>query len=490
MPATPTFRTTTRHMLKESKTYASQTLMGGLSGFESPIGLDRRDRLSALKSGDIGFVHSWDINTSVDGPGTRMTVFMSGCPLRCQYCQNPDTWKMRDGKPVYLDAMIKKVDRYKDLFKATHGGITFSGGESMMQPAFVSRVFHAAKEMGVHTCLDTSGFLNTNYTDEMLEDIDLCLLDVKSGDEETYHKVTGGTLQPTIDFGQRLAKAGKKIWVRFVLVPGLTDSEENVENVAKICESFGDAVEHIDVLGFHRLHRVLNCRAEPRVNTTIRPVRPYPRDMADIYAFPTGESNDGRPVRPQGVPDEVWAAVESVSTMKRIHDVRYREIPVPSTLADYGIGVEFEAGERALGDAFSAGLGSDAESRIATGWIMMLYAHELRIDWDSNWRCVAFARLPLETAENDSLTPGMYWDDMCDYFDGIEPDSVSGTVTVTQNTAFGSMAGSTSAGCEIRVSWTPLDGTGPDGTMDAGAQVRSWAAFIRSTIRFEEDDAS
>ena len=119
--------------------------------------------------------------------------------------------------------------------------------------------------------------------------------------------------------------------------------------------------------------------------------------MADIYAFPTGESNDGRPVRPQGVPDEVWAAVESVSTMKRIHDVRYREIPVPSTLADYGIGVEFEAGERALGDAFSAGLGSDAESRIATGWIMMLYAHELRIDWDSNWRCVAFARLPLET---------------------------------------------------------------------------------------------
>ena len=224
MPETSQFRSTTRHMLRESKEYASQTLMGGLSGFESPIGLDRRDRLHALKTGDIGFVHSWDINTSVDGPGTRMTVFMSGCPLRCQYCQNPDTWKMRDGKPVYLEAMIKKIDRYADLFKATGGGITFSGGESMMQPAFVSRVFHAAKQMGVHTCLDTSGFLNTNYTDEMLDDIDLCLLDVKSGDEETYHKVTGGVLQPTIDFGQRLARAGKKIWVRFVLVPGLTSS--------------------------------------------------------------------------------------------------------------------------------------------------------------------------------------------------------------------------------------------------------------------------
>ncbi|MCH4160989.1 MAG: pyruvate formate-lyase-activating protein [Bifidobacterium sp.] len=249
------FHTTKPHMLKESREYQRQTLMGGLSGFESPIGLDRRDRLRSLKDGDIGFVHSWDINTSVDGPGTRMTVFMSGCPLRCQYCQNPDTWKMRDGQPVYLSAMINKIDRYKDLFKATGGGITFSGGESMMQPAFVSRVFRAAKEMGVHTCLDTSGFLNRNYTDEMIQDIDLCLLDVKSGDEDTYKEVTGGVLQPTIDFGNRLSRLGVKIWVRFVLVPGLTDSVENVEKVAQICEQFGDVIEHIDVLGFHQLGR-------------------------------------------------------------------------------------------------------------------------------------------------------------------------------------------------------------------------------------------
>ncbi|PXY80180.1 pyruvate formate lyase-activating protein [Bifidobacterium indicum] len=255
MTDTMTFHTTQPHMLKESKVYQSQTLMGGLSGFESPIGLDRHDRMAALRTGDIGFVHSWDINTSVDGPGTRMTVFMSGCPLRCQYCQNPDTWKMRDGQPVYLQAMIDKVARYQDLFKATGGGITFSGGESMMQAAFVSRVFRAAKEMGVHTCLDTSGFLNRNYTDDMIDDIDLCLLDVKSGDEETYKEVTGGTLAPTIAFGKRLAERGSKIWVRFVLVPGLTDSEENVEKVAEVCEQFKDAIEHIDVLPFHQLGR-------------------------------------------------------------------------------------------------------------------------------------------------------------------------------------------------------------------------------------------
>ena len=162
--------------------------------------------------------------------------------------------------------------------------------------------------------------------------------------------------------------------------------------------------------------------------------------MADIYAFPTGAPNEGHPERPQGVPDDVWAAVESVSAMKRLYDVRYREIPVPSTLADYGIGVELEAGERMDSHPFAA--------------------------------------------------PGMYWEDMCDYLGEVEPDSISGTVTVTQNTTFGLMAGSTSAGCEIRVSWTPLDGTGPGGTMDAGAQVNSWAAFIRSTTRREEDDAS
>lgn len=255
MTAATQFHTTKPHMLKESKVYQSRTLMGGLSGFESPIGLDRRDRIDALRTGDIGFVHSWDINTSVDGPGTRMTVFMSGCPLRCQYCQNPDTWKMRDGKPVYLQAMIDKVARYEDLFTATGGGITFSGGESMMQAAFVSRVFKAAKTMGIHTCLDTSGFLNKSYTDEMIRDIDLCLLDIKAGDEQTYKAVTGGTLAPTIEFGKRLAAAGSKIWVRFVLVPGLTDSEENVENVARVCEQFKEAIEHIDVLPFHQLGR-------------------------------------------------------------------------------------------------------------------------------------------------------------------------------------------------------------------------------------------
>ena len=107
----------------------------------------------------------------------------------------------------------------------------------------------------MHTCLDTSGALNANYSDSMVKDIDLCLLDVKSGDEATYHRVTGGSLAPTVAFGRRLADHGVRIWIRFVLVPGLTDGVENVERVALICEGFGDVVEHVDVLGFHQLGR-------------------------------------------------------------------------------------------------------------------------------------------------------------------------------------------------------------------------------------------
>jgi hypothetical protein len=207
--------------------------------------------------------------------------------------------------------------------------------------------------------------------------------------------------------------------------------------------------------------------------------------MADIYAFPAGAPNDGHPERPKDVPDEVWAAVKSVSAMKRIRDVRYREIPVPSALADYGIGVEFEAGPDEA--AVFSGMDGGSQLRAATGWIMILYSRLPRDDWGRRWRCVAFARLPLESSENDTLTPAMYWDDMCKHIGQAEPDSVSGTVSVAQNTSFGFPPVTTNAGCEIRVSWTPLDGTGTDGTMDAGAQVRSWAAFVKSTVCFQED---
>lgn len=216
--------------------------------------LDRGDRLAAMRSGEVGAVHSWELVTAVDGPGTRMTTFLTGCPLRCLYCQNPDTWRMRDGTEVRADDLVARVARYRSVFAATGGGITLSGGEPLMQPRFVARVLRGAKELGVHTALDTSGFLGAAATDEMLDDVDLVLLDVKAGDEETYRRATGRALQPTLDFGDRLAARGTEVWVRFVLVPGLTDAEENVENVARILERWPN-VTRVEILPFHQLGR-------------------------------------------------------------------------------------------------------------------------------------------------------------------------------------------------------------------------------------------
>ncbi|NEG54518.1 DUF3000 family protein [Bifidobacterium platyrrhinorum] len=213
--------------------------------------------------------------------------------------------------------------------------------------------------------------------------------------------------------------------------------------------------------------------------------------MADIYAFPTGvKSRTGRdadpelPGRPVGVPDDVWQAVESIREMPHLRDVRYREIPVPSTLADYGIGVELESGARE--DAADRMFDGTMPTGLATGWIMILYSVEPRSDWGSNWRCVAFARLPLDKGENDALTPDMYWDIMCDHLDAAEPGSIGGTVTVTRNTAFGSLGRDDSAGCEMRVSFTPTTFDGM--SYDAGASVSAWARFLRSTIFDGETD--
>ncbi len=215
---------------------------------------DRSDRLAQMRAGELGSVHSWELVTAVDGPGTRLTVFLAGCPLRCLYCHNPDTLEMRRGEPVTAGELLTRIGRYRRVFAATGGGLTISGGEPLMQAAFVRRVLRGAREMGIHTTIDTSGFLGSHCSDEMLRDIDLVLLDVKSGDPETYRRVTGRDLQPTLDFGRRLAAAGTEIWVRYVLVPGLTDGPANVDAVADYVATL-DTVSRVEVLPFHQMGR-------------------------------------------------------------------------------------------------------------------------------------------------------------------------------------------------------------------------------------------
>ncbi len=226
----------------------------GTAGLIELTDLEHAERLQRMRSGDLGSIHSWELVTAVDGPGTRMTTFLSGCPLQCQYCHNPDTMAMRNGEPVEAMDLLKRIKRYRKIFRATKGGITLSGGEVLMQPAFALKILKGAKAMGVHTAIDTSGFLGRHASDEMLDNVDLVLLDIKSGDPETYKEVTGRELQPTIDFGDRLAERGIEMWVRFVLVPGLTDDPENIRLAAEIASRWA-SVSRVEVLPFHQMGR-------------------------------------------------------------------------------------------------------------------------------------------------------------------------------------------------------------------------------------------
>lgn len=202
----------------------------------------------------LGYVHSYEVGSTVDGPGIRFVAFLTGCLLRCQYCHNPDTWHLYNGHPVTVGRAMQVIGKYAQVLKLSKGGITLSGGEPQLQSAFVTSVFRRCKQIGLHTCLDTSGRLGDRLADDELMNIDLNLLDIKSGDSATYERVTRQPLQPTLDYARRLSALGRPMWVRFVLVPGLTDDYDNVEKVADICAGL-KSLERVEILRFHQMGR-------------------------------------------------------------------------------------------------------------------------------------------------------------------------------------------------------------------------------------------
>ncbi|WP_314225046.1 pyruvate formate-lyase-activating protein [Streptomyces zaehneri] len=199
-----------------------------------------------------GRIHSWDLSTGVDGPGTRFVLFVSGCPLRCLYCANPDTWHMRDGREATVEEVMSEIEKYRDFVTTAGGGVTLTGGEPLLQSAFTAAVLHRCKELGLHTALDTSGFLGVRADETLLADTDLVLLDIKSFDIGTYRKLTGGALAPTLNFATRLDQLGIPVWIRYVLVPGWTDDETAVDGLGSFLAGLGN-VDRVDVLPFHKL---------------------------------------------------------------------------------------------------------------------------------------------------------------------------------------------------------------------------------------------
>ena len=226
---------------------------------------------TALQTGEMGFIHSFTTGSTVDGPGVRVVAWTAGCEFRCLYCHNPDTWNMMNGMPVSLDQAIAGLRKYRHGLQVMFGGFTLSGGEPLMQDRFAVRLFSAAKQMGVHTALDTNGHLGDRLSDQELETIDLVLLDIKTWDAARHLKLTGKEVGPTLEFARRLAALQKPIWLRYVLVPGLTDDPKDIAQLAAFTSGLGN-VGRVDVLPFHQMGRFKWDRL--KLNYTLGSVQP------------------------------------------------------------------------------------------------------------------------------------------------------------------------------------------------------------------------
>ncbi|MDE6667255.1 MAG: pyruvate formate lyase-activating protein [Clostridia bacterium] len=207
-----------------------------------------------------GYIHSFESFGTVDGPGIRFVVFMQGCPMRCKYCHNPDTWGINAGKPYAPEEVLKEVLKYKSYIGK--GGVTVSGGEPLLQIDFVSEFFRLLKEAGIHTALDTSG-VTFNASDEnsvqkhkqLLKYTDLVLLDIKHIDEEKHRQITGHSNKNTLDFARFLSDNGKPMWIRHVLVPNLTDDDNSLYKLKEFISSL-NTVQKVEVLPYHTMGEV------------------------------------------------------------------------------------------------------------------------------------------------------------------------------------------------------------------------------------------
>lgn len=241
------------------ETIASTPSLEAKSPFEMRIHLGNdipdTDVKSALKSGDLGFLHSFTTGSAVDGPGLRLVGWTTSCMFRCQYCHNPDTWTLKNGIPVPLERAIGEVRKYANGLKSMKGGFTLSGGEPLMQDRFAARLFAAVKKMGVHTAIETNGYYGDRLSDQDLLNIDLVILDMKAFTRVQHERVTGGMHnEDVLEFCNRLAELKRPMWLRYVLVPGLTDIPEEMEAVADFGASLG-TVERAEILPFHQMGR-------------------------------------------------------------------------------------------------------------------------------------------------------------------------------------------------------------------------------------------
>lgn len=199
-----------------------------------------------------GRIHSFESFGTVDGPGIRFVVFMQGCPLRCAYCHNRDTWDPLGGREYTVDQVMAELGKYINYIRFSKGGITLSGGEPTLQASFAAELFKRCRQEGIHTALDTSGFADMGKVSLLLDFTDLILLDIKHADIEMHRKITGVSPEKARSFALYASEKGIPIWVRYVLVPGLTDSDKDLEAAAEFIKRL-ETVQKIEVLPYHNM---------------------------------------------------------------------------------------------------------------------------------------------------------------------------------------------------------------------------------------------
>ena len=213
--------------------------------------------MSEEKKELTGYIHSLESFGSVDGPGVRYVIFVSGCAMRCQFCHNPDTWDMKVGTPYTADELLKKAVRYKGYW-GKEGGITVSGGEPMLQIDFLTELFRKAKAQGIHTTLDTAGNPFTREEPffgkfrKLMELTDLVMLDFKEMDGVRHKELTGVANDNILDLARYLSDTGKDMWIRHVLVPGLTDQEDDLKAMRGMLDEL-KTVKKVEILPYHSL---------------------------------------------------------------------------------------------------------------------------------------------------------------------------------------------------------------------------------------------
>lgn len=198
----------------------------------------------------LGRIHSVESFGALDGPGIRYVLFLQGCPLRCVFCHNPDSWDPAGGQETGSVDVVRDILRYRNFIR--RGGVTLSGGEPLMQPDFAASILEGCREHGLHTAIDTSGGVALLACRQAVDAADLLLLDMKAADDALFRKITGRGMENTLEILEHREKEGKPVWIRHVLVPGLTADEGHLHRLGRLLAAYG-CIERVEILPFHKM---------------------------------------------------------------------------------------------------------------------------------------------------------------------------------------------------------------------------------------------